>query len=137
LHMGSPNSSPSATRLWPVLYDLVDAYTRRGTIQLTVMRIALRNLYMCASLKTTSQKPCRKKGHGEKSTRTILNIHALTLEAFRLRCLDLQDFIFGLRPHLLLLKHGSSPLLIPRAFFSRTLFLRRSSSLRPLLLVSY
>ena len=33
-HMGSPNSSPSATRLWLVLYDLVDAHTRIDIIQL-------------------------------------------------------------------------------------------------------
>jgi len=34
MNMGSPNNSPSATRLLLVLHDLVDAHTRRGTMQL-------------------------------------------------------------------------------------------------------
>jgi hypothetical protein len=48
-HMGSPNSSPSATRLWLVLRDLVDAPTRRGTIQLkTLLRGLTFTTYTCA-----------------------------------------------------------------------------------------
>jgi hypothetical protein len=69
----SPTVPTLATRLWLVLYDLVDTHTRRGTntTQKLVARIALRILHVRASLKIPSPKPFGKKGM-EKRARVRL-----------------------------------------------------------------
>jgi hypothetical protein len=73
MNMSCPNNSPSSTRLWSVLHDLVDAHTRRGTIQLEPW---LRGLpfanHMCSLAKNSIPKILWEKGHGEKSMYTTL-----------------------------------------------------------------
>jgi hypothetical protein len=74
MNMGSSNSSPLATRLWPILYDLVDAHIRRSTIQLKPwLQDRPSQLAHTRLTKTPSQKPYEKKSMCTTLTYTCSN----------------------------------------------------------------
>jgi hypothetical protein len=59
-------------RLWPGQHDLIDAHSKRGANRTrTLVRIALRNLCLCASLKISSQNPMVKKGIEKRAHTTL------------------------------------------------------------------
>jgi hypothetical protein len=91
MNMSCPNNSPSSTRLWSVLHDLVDAHTRRGTIQLEPW---LRGLpfanHMCSLAKNSIPKTLWEKRAWRKE-----HVHDSNLYMFSvLRHLSLSALFF-------------------------------------------